>query len=58
MKPEYKVIDGQTSQIVGKPFASLARARTKAERLDLEYGAYRYYVKGPITTLPAPTEVQ
>ena len=41
---KFQVIDRQTNQVMGT-YASRKRARNKADRLDLEYGAYRYYVK-------------
>jgi hypothetical protein len=48
----YQVIDNQTNCAVGKPMISKRMARNKADRLDLEYGAIRYSVKGPIEPLP------
>lgn len=41
----YKVIDRQTGLQVGKDYTSKARARSRADKLDLEYGAYRYSVR-------------
>lgn len=40
----FKVIDKQTQQVMGT-YATRNRARNKADKLDMEYGAYRYYVK-------------
>lgn len=40
----YLVIDGQTGEIRGS-YASRRRAFRRADKLDLEYGAYRYYVQ-------------
>jgi len=40
----YQVIDGQTKQVVGT-FKNRNAARNKADRLDMEYGACRYYVQ-------------
>ena len=40
----YVVIDSQTGDIVSQ-HASKARARSKRDRLDLEYGAVRYRVE-------------
>lgn len=43
----YRIIDGQTGKQVGSDYryASRKRARTRSERLNLEYGAHRYYVR-------------
>lgn len=41
----YQIIDTKTGQQVGKDYASRARARSRADRLDNEYGAYRYAVR-------------
>lgn len=38
------VYDRHGQCTVGKPYATKARARARAERLDLNYGAYRYGV--------------
>jgi hypothetical protein len=38
----YEVIDRKTKQVVGV-YCSLRRASNKANKLDLEYGAHRYY---------------
>lgn len=35
----------QAAGPVGKPYSCRKRARTRADRLDLEYGAYRYSVR-------------
>lgn len=40
----YQVIDNKTKQIVGE-YKSRKRASNRADKLDLEYGAYRYIVK-------------
>jgi hypothetical protein len=37
------VIDQHTKQVVGT-YQSRSRARNKADQLDLQYGAIRYYV--------------
>jgi len=41
----YKIIDIQTGLQVGKDYASRKRASTRANKLDLEYGAVRYSVR-------------
>jgi hypothetical protein len=41
----FKIIDIKTQKQVGKPYADRKRARTRANKLDLEYGAIRYVVK-------------
>ena len=41
----YIIIDNHTRQQVGKPYTSRSRASVRADKLDLEYGAYRYYVR-------------
>ena len=40
----YQVIDAQTGAIVGT-YSTRTRARNRADRLDLAYGAIRYYVR-------------
>ncbi len=40
----YQVIDGQTKAVVGT-FKTRAAARRRADRLDSEYGACRYFVQ-------------
>jgi hypothetical protein len=40
---KYQVIDKQTGTVKGT-YASRIRARRRADTLDNEYGAYRYYV--------------
>lgn len=40
----YKVIDLQTNQVMGT-YKVMRRAYRRADKLDLEYGAIRYYVK-------------
>ena len=40
----YQIIDAQTGEIVAKA-QSLKLAHRKADRLDLAYGAVRYYVR-------------
>ncbi len=43
-QPDYVIVDGHTGQIVSKPYsyANRNRARARADRMDNEYGAYRY----------------
>lgn len=42
---KYIVVDRKTGEQVGKPYASKSRARTRVDKLDNEYGGYRYSVK-------------
>ena len=44
MTVKYQVIDFKTGQVMGI-YVSRRRARAKADKLDLEYGAYRYFVR-------------
>lgn len=41
----YAIIDRQTGLQVGKPYKSKSRANARVDKLDNEYGAYRYYVR-------------
>jgi hypothetical protein len=41
----YHIIDSQTGKTVGRAYKDRTKARRKADALDNEYGAYRYYVK-------------
>lgn len=41
----YQVYDRQTGKLMGKPVSSLSQARKKVDRLDNEYGGYRYGYK-------------
>lgn len=43
----YKIIDSKTGQQVGKDYTwkDRNRARSRADKLDLRYGAVRYIVK-------------
>lgn len=41
----YIIIDRQTGLQVGKPYANRNRARTRVDKLDMQYGAVRYMVK-------------
>lgn len=41
----WEIIDGQTGQRVGKPYKNKSRARRRVDRLDNEYGAYRYQAR-------------
>ncbi len=40
----YYIQDGQTGKLVSKGYASRKRAQHRADKLDLIYGAIRYYV--------------
>lgn len=39
---QYIVVDTQTRAVVGKPYSDRNRARTRADKLDMTYGAHRY----------------
>lgn len=39
------IIDRQTGAQVGKPYTNRVRASRRVDRLDNEYGAYRYSVR-------------
>lgn len=43
----YKIIDMKTGEQIGKDYtySQRKRARNRADKLDLEYGAYRYSVR-------------
>lgn len=41
----YQVIDRQTGSQVGKNYVDRKRARSRADKLDNAYGAYRYGVE-------------
>lgn len=41
----YKIIDKQTGNQVGGIYQTRRRASARADRLDNQYGAYRYIVK-------------
>lgn len=41
----YRIIDIKTGMPVGKPYKNARRARTRRDKLDLEYGAIRYRVE-------------
>ena len=43
--PAYEVVDSKTGKVMGKPYNSRSRARGRADKLDNEYGAYRYQVR-------------
>jgi len=42
---KYIIIDKQTGTQKGKEYTSRRKARSRADALDLSYGAYRYIVK-------------
>ncbi len=44
MKLLYQVIDGQTEEVIGQYETSFYAYR-RADKLDNDYGAVRYYVK-------------
>jgi hypothetical protein len=41
----FEVVDSRTGKVMGKPYNSRSRARSRADKLDNEYGAYRYKVR-------------
>ena len=41
----FEIVDSKTGKVVGKPYSSRSRARARVDRLDNEYGAYRYKVR-------------
>lgn len=43
----YQVIDKQTGKIMGE-YKTAVSARRRADKLDNQYGGYRYFVKYPI----------
>lgn len=45
----YKIIDIKTGAQVGKNYQCRRRARQRANKLDLQYGAIRYVVR-PVDT--------
>jgi hypothetical protein len=45
MATTYEVVDRMTGRVVSRPYTDRNRARRRADRLDLEYGAIRYYVR-------------
>ena len=42
---QYVIVDTQTGYSVAGPFATRVRASRKADRLDSEFGGYRYSVR-------------
>jgi hypothetical protein len=42
---KYIVVDRKTGEQVGKPYSNKNRARSRVDKLDNDYGAYRYAVK-------------
>lgn len=41
----FEIIDRNTGVRVGNPYKQLRRASGRADRLSLEYGAYRYFAR-------------
>lgn len=41
----YKIIDRQTGKQVGKDYSCRRKASTRVDKLDNEYGGYRYKVE-------------
>lgn len=48
---KYRIVDLQTKSQVGTLYNNRKRAHTRADRLDMEYGAYRYMVE-PVWLTP------
>lgn len=42
---KFAVIDRHTGEQVGKPYTNKSRARSRADKLDIVYGAIRYGVR-------------
>ena len=42
---KYIIWDGKNNEQVGSEYISRRKAESRADKLDLIYGAYRYYVK-------------
>ncbi len=47
----FEIVDSKTGKVMGKPYSSRSRARARVDRLDNEYGAYRYKVRRVGSTL-------
>lgn len=45
---KYIIIDRHTGETVGKPYTSKNRARGRVDKLDNEYGGYRYSVRAVV----------
>ena len=41
----YAIIDRQTGKQVGRLYKNKNRARTRRDKLDLAYGAYKHFVR-------------
>lgn len=41
----FEIVDSKTGKVVGKPYNSRSRARARVDRLDNEYGGYRFKVR-------------
>jgi hypothetical protein len=41
----FEVVDSKTGKVVGKPYSSRSRARARVDKLDNEYGGYRFKVR-------------
>jgi len=41
----YKIIDTKTGLQIGKDYSSRSRANRRVDKLDNEYGGYRYSVR-------------
>lgn len=41
---KYQIVDRHTGKYVGKPYSNKTRARNRRDKLDNEYGGYRYYL--------------
>ena len=45
MEKKYEIYNYRTKQVIGNPYGCRKRARNRAEKLDLAYGAYSYLVR-------------
>lgn len=45
MADKWRIWDSQAKAWASADYTSRSRARARADRLDNEYGAYRYFVK-------------
>ena len=41
----FEIVDSKTGKVVGKPYNSRSRARARVDKLDNEYGGYRFKVR-------------
>lgn len=52
----HQIYDVLNNKLIGKPSTNVKRLRNLANKKDIEYGAYRYYVVNlEVTTVVADT---